>query len=326
MINVYTDGSCQGNPGKGGWAAVIIADGQKRYLFGAEERTTSNRMELTAAIRALGEAPEGSDVAIHSDSEYLVKTMTLNWRRQANKDLWERLDNLVAKRKVKWQWLRGHNGHVENEEANSIAMWQSGVASKPAFLTAWETEQKLKYTPAVSIRPLREVQAEERREKPAALTHIDAQGRAQMVDVGAKAVTRREAIAKGFVAMKAETLAAITGGKIEKGDVFATARLAGIMAAKQTSNLIPLCHPLPIEQVTVELELDAQRSGVAITATVRIEAKTGVEMEALTAVSVAALTIYDMCKAMDKGMRVEAIRLVKKTGGKSGDWSLQEQP
>ncbi|MBM3925633.1 MAG: cyclic pyranopterin monophosphate synthase MoaC [SAR202 cluster bacterium] len=180
-------------------------------------------------------------------------------------------------------------------------MWQAGISDKPKFLEV---------APEEAAPPA----------KPATLTHVDAHGRAQMVDVGAKAATRREAVAKGFVAMKAETLAAITSGKIEKGDVFTTARLAGIMAAKQTPNLIPLCHPLPIEQVTVELEPDVQRSGVSITATVRLEAKTGVEMEALTAVSVAALTIYDMCKAMDKGMRIEAVRLVKKTGGKSGDW------
>jgi cyclic pyranopterin phosphate synthase len=301
MINVYTDGSCQGNPGKGGWAAVIVADGDKRFIYGADDRTTNNRMELLAAIRALEESPEGGEVAIHSDSEYLVKTMTLNWRRQANQDLWGRLDDLVKSRKVKWQWLRGHNGHPENEEANAVAMWQAGISGKPKFLDIAPVK------PSSPAKP--------------ALTHVDKEGRAQMVDVGAKAVSRREAVAKGFVAMKPETLAAITSGNIEKGDVFATARLAGIMAAKQTPNLIPLCHPLPIEQVTVELEPDVQRGGVSITATVRIEGKTGVEMEALTAVSVAALTIYDMCKAMDKGMRIEAVRLTKKTGGKSGDWS-----
>jgi len=304
MINVYTDGSCQGNPGRGGWAAVIVADGQKRYIYGSDPTTTNNRMELTAAIRALEDSSEGDSVAIHSDSEYLIKTMTLYWRRQANQDLWARLDDLAASREVKWQWLRGHNGHPENEEANAIAGWQAGILSRPAFLEIAPGK------PAPLAKP--------------SLTHIDAQGRAQMVDVGAKTVTRREAVAKAFVTMKPETLAAITSGRVEKGDVFATARLAGIMAAKQTPNLIPLCHPLPIEQVTVDLEPDVARGGVSITATVRIEAKTGVEMEALTAVSVAALTIYDMCKGMDRAMRIEAVRLVKKTGGKSGDWLAEE--
>ena len=145
-----------------------------------------------------------------------------------------------------------------------------------------------------------------------------------MVDVGDKAVTRREAVARGFVAMKRETLALITGGKVSKGDVLATARLAGIMAAKQTPQLIPLCHPLPISRVTVELSEDAERGGVSIEASVRTEGRTGVEMEALTAVSVAALTVYDMCKAADRGMRIEAVRLAKKTGGRSGDIILEE--
>ena len=145
-----------------------------------------------------------------------------------------------------------------------------------------------------------------------------------MVDVGDKAVTRREAVARGFVAMLPETLALITGGKVEKGDVFATARLAGIMAAKQTPLLIPLCHPLPLSRVTVELTADADLGGVAIEASVRTEGKTGVEMEALTAVSVAALTVYDMCKAVDRGMRIGPVRLAKKTGGRSGDIVLEE--
>ena len=157
----------------------------------------------------------------------------------------------------------------------------------------------------------------------AELTHLDQQGRASMVDVGQKDITRREAVARGFVAMKPETLACIKRGGMEKGDVFAVARLAGIMGAKQTPNLIPLCHPLPLDQVAVELEADEGGGGVNITATATTSARTGVEMEALMAVSMAALTLYDMCKSVDRGMRIEAIRLVSKRGGKSGDIVLE---
>ena len=142
-----------------------------------------------------------------------------------------------------------------------------------------------------------------------------------MVDVSAKAETVREATAKGRVMMLGETLALIGSGKAAKGDVLAVARIAGIMAAKRTSDLIPLCHPLPISSVTVELELNSKDSAIEVAATVRTAGRTGVEMEALTAVSVAALTIYDMVKAVDRGMRIENIRVVAKSGGKSGDFT-----
>ncbi len=152
------------------------------------------------------------------------------------------------------------------------------------------------------------------------LSHLDSQGQAQMVNVAAKPVSRREAIARGQVRMAATTLAAIEAGNTPKGDVLATARLAGIMAAKQTSHLIPLCHPLPLQQVTVDLEPDPTLPGYHIRATAIATATTGVEMEALTAVSVAALTLYDMAKALDRAMSIEAICLQSKTGGQSGDY------
>lgn len=145
-----------------------------------------------------------------------------------------------------------------------------------------------------------------------------------MVDVGHKPDTRREAVARGRVAMRPQTLALIRDNALDKGDVLAVARIAGIMAAKNTSQLIPLCHPLPLSKVAVEFDLDADASAVNIAATARTTGKTGVEMEALTAVSVAALTIYDMCKAVDRAMRIEAVRLARKTGGKSGDIILEE--
>ncbi|MEO1490781.1 MAG: cyclic pyranopterin monophosphate synthase MoaC [Pseudomonadota bacterium] len=156
----------------------------------------------------------------------------------------------------------------------------------------------------------------------AKLTHFDADGNAVMVDVSEKAVTARTAIAKGAVVMLPETLAMITEGRAKKGDVLAVAQLAGIMAAKKTSDLIPLCHPLALSKVTVDLA-PAPPERVEITATIRVTGQTGVEMEALTAVSAAALTVYDMCKAVDRGMRIEDIRLTHKDGGKSGAYTAE---
>lgn len=148
------------------------------------------------------------------------------------------------------------------------------------------------------------------------LTHFDDQGAAIMVDVSGKDVTRRTATASGFIRMSRETLELVRSGTARKGDVIGAARLAGIMAAKKTSDLIPLCHPLALSKA--ELAFDLEPDGIAITATVKVTGQTGVEMEALTAVSVAALTIYDMCKAVDKGMRIKDIRLLSKEGGRSG--------
>ncbi|HCQ64387.1 MAG TPA: cyclic pyranopterin monophosphate synthase MoaC [Rhodobacteraceae bacterium] len=152
------------------------------------------------------------------------------------------------------------------------------------------------------------------------LTHFDEGGKAHMVDVSGKAVTDRVAVASGAVVMSPETLALVEAGTAKKGDVLGIARTAGIMGAKKTSDLIPLCHPLPITRVALDLEPDATLPGVRITATVKTSGQTGVEMEALTAVTTAALTIYDMLKAAEKGMRIEDIRLRSKTGGKSGTW------
>jgi len=150
------------------------------------------------------------------------------------------------------------------------------------------------------------------------LTHLDAEGRAHMVDVGEKDVTRREAVARGTVLMRPETLQLIVAGGLPKGDVIAVARVAGIMAAKRAPDLIPLCHPLPLTHIDIKASLED--TGVALEAEVSTNAQTGVEMEALTAVSIAALTVYDMCKALEKGMTITDVRLEVKTGGKSGDY------
>jgi len=151
------------------------------------------------------------------------------------------------------------------------------------------------------------------------LTHIDKSGSARMVDISDKSDSERVAIAKGAVVMRPATLALIEAGSMKKGDVLATAQVAGVMAAKRTAELIPLCHPLPLNQVAIDFQFDQDLPGIEITATVKTFGKTGVEMEALTAVSVAALTVYDMAKSAEKTMRIENIRLVEKRGGRSGD-------
>ncbi len=156
-----------------------------------------------------------------------------------------------------------------------------------------------------------------------ALSHLDAAGRAHMVDVAEKAETLREAVARAEVAMRPETAALIQAGGLPKGDVLATARIGGIMGAKRTPDLIPLCHPIAITGADVRFEWDERRSRLLIEASARTVGKTGVEMEALTAVTVAALTVYDMCKAVDKQMRIEAVRLVRKTGGRSGTYEAE---
>ena len=301
-ITIYTDGSCLGNPGPGGWGALVFGESEEpQRLSGHEAQTTNNRMELMAAIQGLEAVPAGSKVVLHSDSSYLVNTMTKNWKRRVNHDLWERLDTLSGSHNVEWRWVRGHNGDRWNEAADRLAVAAMNIAAG------------------------RETRATSEPTKPAdSLTHIDDEGRARRVDVGDKPVTDREATAKGHVTIQPETLRLIKEGLMKKGDVLTIAQLAGIMGAKRTSELIPLCHPLPLNQVSVDFELDESNSRIEITASARTSSKTGVEMEALTAVSVAALTVYDMCKAVDRGIRIENIRLVRKRGGQSGDITLEE--
>ena len=292
MIELYTDGACSGNPGPGGWAAIIVEDGAKRSLQGGQEQTTNNRMEILAVIKGLESLPASAEATVLSDSQYVVNTMTRNWKRSANRDLWERLDTQVAKRKVSWQWVRGHASNPHNEEADALAVRESRLAAEG--------------------------------QSRAGLTHVDDSGKARMVNVGSKPATHRVAVAKGAVITQPETLDLIRSNALEKGDVLVVARVAGIMGAKNTQQVIPLCHPLPLDHVSVDFELDESRSAVGITATASTTSKTGVEMEAMTAVAIAALTIYDMCKAVDRGIRIDSIRLVSKRGGKSGDLILEE--
>lgn len=281
-----------------------MQDGARQELHGGEEKTTNNRMEILAVIKGLETLPESSEVTIFSDSQYVVSTMTRNWKRNANKDLWAKLDRLVGPRDVDFRWLKGHAGHPLQEEADRLAV-------EAAKLTV------------SGGAPLSGRERADPDDGPPSLTHLDEQGRARMVDISAKADTERVAVARGRVLMAPATLELVRSGQVGKGDVLGVARVAGVMAAKKTPDLIPLCHPLLLTDIRVEFELNEADSAVEITATVRTTGKTGVEMEAMTAVAVAALTIYDMAKAADRSMRIDAVRLARKSGGKSGEIVLE---
>lgn len=305
MIEIYTDGACIGNPGPGGWAAIVVEDGRRSAHSGRpRQRTTNQRMEVQAAIEGLSRTDPGARITVFSDSLYLVNTMTKGWKRNANKDLWAKLDRLVGPRHVDFQWLKGHAGHPLQEEADRLAVQAARLTVSGGA-------------------PLSDGEGADPDDGPPSLTHLDEQGRARMVDISAKADTERVAVARGRVLMAPATLELVRSGQVGKGDVLGVARVAGVMAAKKTPDLIPLCHPLLLTHVGVEFELNEADSAVEITATVRTTGKTGVEMEAMTAVAVAALTIYDMAKAADRRMRIDAVRLARKSGGKSGEIVLE---
>ncbi len=301
MIDIYTDGSCSGNPGPGGWAAIVVDGGNKTPVSGGEPHSTNQRMEIMAVIKGLGSIAAGATATVHSDSQYVINTMTKNWKRNANRDLWAQLDGLTKERRVLWLWVQAHAGNHWNEEADRLAgaAMQAAAGPRASNQTA---------SPAPT------------------LTHLDAEGRARMVDVGGKPDTQRTATAQAVVAMRPETLGLILQGEIEKGDVFTVARIAGISAAKRTAELIPLAHQIPLTHVSVDFETDPAAGLVTLIATARTAAKTGVEMEALTAASIGALSIYDMCKAVDRAMVVREVKLLEKRGGQRGDYRAGASP
>jgi len=268
MIEIYTDGAYNPVLGQGGWGAVVVENSQRQVFSGSVRETTSNRMEITAALEGILHTPQGSDAVVYTDSQYLFGCMAKGWQRRANRDLWEKLDAAVGQRKVRWQWI-SRDTVPFHKEAHNLATSLSGQTGQ------------LEGEPSAEGQPEAPV-AEE-------LTHVDEMGRPRMVDVTGKPDTQREAVARCLVRMKASTLDHLKKGDMPKGDVLVVAQLAGVMAAKQTPHLIPLCHPILIGDITVELGLDEKASAVAITSTVKSVGKTGVEMEALTATAVAAL-------------------------------------
>ena len=305
MVEIYTDGAYKPVLDQGGWGAVIVEDSQKRVFSGIVKKTTSNRMEITAALEGILHIPQDSEVVVYTDSQYLFGCMAKGWQKRANRDLWEKLDAAASQRRVRWQWIERDTKNPFHEEAHTLATNSASQGGRPRPVPSEKQKGKAEALVAEG------------------LTHIDALGRPRMVDVTEKSDTQREAVAKCLVRMKSSTLALLKRGDIPKGDVLAVAQLAGIMAAKQTPHIIPLCHPILIGDIKVEFSLDEEATMVEITTTVKSTGKTGVEMEALTATAVSALTIYDMCKAVDRGIQIDSIRLIRKSGGESGIVDLE---
>ena len=291
MIEIYTDGSCLGNPGPGGWAAIILdtndPDKTPSRIKGNCPDTTNNRMELLAVIEGIANTPSDRKIKVYSDSKYVVDTLNKNWKRKANLDLWEKLDQQIHNRNIEYIWIKGHANNTHNEEADNIAQQEANnIAQNPPTSTN--------------------------------LSHTDKTGKISMVDISNKNTTLRIAKATCDVMTSHESFLAIKNNKIEKGDVISSARIAGILAAKKTSSIIPLCHPILISHIEIAFNLDEANNVISITSKVTSSGQTGVEMEALTAVTISALTIYDMCKSIDKQTTITNIRLLKKSGGKSG--------
>ena len=287
MIQIHTDGSCLGNPGPGGWGAIIIyTDGDVKELSGSNQDTTNNRMELKAVIEALNFLESGSMIELFSDSLYVINTITKGWKKKANIELWNELDNVIQKHtNISWNWVKGHSGDFYNEKVNDIAQGKAEMV------------------------------------KNNNLSHVNDEGSVQMVDVRQKSDSERIAVAKGFVKVSQEIISQVLAANNPKGDVLSISRIAGIMAAKKTSELIPLCHQIDLNHVEITIDIDEVNSRFIIQANTKSNSKTGVEMESLVAVSITALTIYDMTKAIDHDSLISDIQLVSKKGGKSGDIS-----
>jgi cyclic pyranopterin phosphate synthase len=287
MLKIYTDGSCLGNPGPGGWGAVIIyPDGGEQELSGREKHTTNNRMELQSVIEALNFIESNSDIALYSDSLYVINTITKGWKKKANIELWNDLHNSILKHNnIIWNWVKGHSGDFYNEKVDDLAQGEAEMAKKND------------------------------------LSHVSASGDVQMVDVGYKVESERVAVAKGYVKVSKDIIDQVIQSNNPKGDVLSISRIAGIMSAKKTPELIPLCHQIDLHHVDISIEIDEINHRFVIEAIAKSNSKTGVEMESLMAVSVTALTIYDMTKAIDHDSSINEIQLVSKSGGKSGDIS-----
>ncbi len=340
IVYAYSDGAAKGNPGPGGYGVVLKFHDDIRELSDGFKKTTNNRMELMGAIVALEALKGGMKVVLTSDSRYVVDAMNKKWlegwRRNgwkrkdnkpvANVDLFQRLYSVIQRHtSVEFVWIRGHSGHAENARCDELASNAAKQDNLPPDEGYGHIETSGNDEPTHSSDSRKNsteassaISTEQESSSP--LTHLDEDGKANMVDIGEKSVTKRTALAYGRVALPTYILDLITSGGMPKGDVIAAARLAGIMAAKRTPDIIPLCHHVPLDKVTVSIGVSSDRKGLDIEAWVCAHWKTGVEMEALTAVSVAALTIYDMCKSADKGIRIESIHLIEKKGGKSGDY------
>ena len=341
---IYSDGGAIGNPGPGGFGVVVETDGESWNLSRGYRRTTNNRMELMGAIAGLESTVDlrlGRRTEVVSDSSYVVNGMSKGWaarwrsngwRRNnrgdmaLNPDLWGRLLDAVDGRDVSFRWVKGHSGHPQNERCDAMVRKVSSLPRNDQLVdVGYERPGSREATQTTAFESLSKKsnpRSTSDKQDPE-LTHIDSSGEARMVDVGGKAITDRVAIAGCEVLISPQTLALIRSGGIGKGDVISTAKLAGVMGAKRTAELIPMCHNIPISQIEVDIDELPDGSGLSVNATARATWRTGVEMEAMTAVSIAALTIYDMCKSAERGIRVTNLRLLRKSGGKSGAYTAK---
>ena len=318
----------------------MLNDGDEvQELSRGYRRTTNNRMELMGVLAGLELAAQrdGNRAAVVvSDSRYVVNAVEKGWlerwvasgwkskkRRVKNVDLWQRLQATLDGRDVKFRWVKGHSGHPQNERCDElVGLATEAPIDELAVDTGYESESGTSTLSEQTLfgTPDQDASASDNSIAPE-LSHLDAAGRASMVSVTEKHTSVRRAAAKCKVLMSEQTLSAIMDGKFAKGDVLSVARTAGIMAAKRTWELIPMCHQVPLGSVRVEIDALEDRAGLTIEATAEAQANTGVEMEALTAASIAALTVYDMCKSAERGIRITDVRLVSKSGGIHGDYS-----
>ena len=339
-LYIFSDGGAIRNPGPGGFGVVVEANGKTLRLSRGYRRTTNNRMELMGVIAGLESTAEiatGRHTQVVTDSRYVVDGMSKGWAKRwrsngwrrnkqgdmaLNPDLWGRLLDAVDGRDVGFEWVKGHSGHPQNEVCDAMVGEAARLPEGEKLVDeGYENTGSGLMAQSVSFANLVEEVGPTNVDAPEpTLTHIDSSGEARMVDVGGKEITDRTATVTCDVLMSETTLSLIRSGGIAKGDVIATAKLAGVMGGKRTAELIPLCHNIPISQIEVEIEKLDNGSGLGVKATARANWRTGVEMEAMTAASIAALTVYDMCKSADRGMRVTNIRLIHKAGGKSGDY------
>ena len=343
-ITIYSDGGAIGNPGPGGFGVVVEANGKSEKFPRGYRRTTNNRMELLGVIAGLEstvQISKGRNTLVVTDSRYVIDGVTKGWAKRwrangwrrnnrgemaLNPDLWALLLDAIDGRSVQFEWVKGHAGHPQNEQCDAMVRQASNWPSSKQLVDHGYVRKGAKTNaPVLELRDTAENDAPERKDETSepTLTHIDSSGKARMVDVGDKPITERVATASCEVAMSENTLALVEAGNVQKGDVIATAKLAGVMAAKRTAELIPLCHNIPISQIDVDIEPNSDRSGLDIVATARADWRTGVEMEAMTAASVAALTVYDMCKSAERGIKIHNLRLIHKSGGKSGVYNQQ---
>ena len=337
-ICVYTDGGSIGNPGPGAYGLVIRDGDDVIERSQGFKLTTNNRMELMGVLAGLALTADNGrkrSTVVSSDSRYVVNAVENGWLKRwvangwktksgriKNIDLWKQMLTYLEGRDIEFRWVKGHSGHPENERCDELVQ-QATMGNVNELRIDGGYEGKTSASTAATSSLFGDDVDNDTESLDAQFpefNHLDSSGKVAMVDVSPKAATSRRAVAKCKVVMSPQTLRAVISGTVAKGDVLSVARTAGIMAAKRTSELIPMCHQIPLGHLQVDIEELEDGTGLNIKASALAEAKTGVEMEALTAASIAALTVYDMCKSAERGIRITDLRLVSKSGGIHGDY------